>query len=203
MEIENDFVVEAPIVPTWEYLSDIPSVMACLPGAEVTTEDEGVHAGSIKLRVGPVTAEYRGHAHVIEASESKRRIVLAAEGSDTRGNSNATAKVAITLTDLGDKTNVELVTDLSVTGVAQFSRGLMREVSAKLVAQFAACLDVKLEGTRAVDAIAAASAEAGSLEVAEEPLDLLTVAGSAVAKRVIPIAALAFIALIAVLVLVL
>lgn len=196
MKIENDFRVAAPIDQAWALLTDIPAIAPCLPGAELTGQDGDEFQGQMKVKVGPVTAEYAGSATIIEMNEADRVVTLKASGRDKRGAGNASADITATMTEDGDGTVVAISTDLKVSGkVAQFGRGVMADVSKKLLGQFAECIEGKLEAPAASDAegdtessqteTAGGSAE-GSEDGEEEVLDLLEVAGGAVAKRLIP-----------------
>ena len=103
--------------------------------------------GVVKVKVGPITAQYAGVARFVEQNEAGGRAVLSAEGRDTRGAGNARATITATLTPDGAGTQVSVVTDLDVTGrVAQFGRGVLADVSAKLMEQFAECLSGQLGG---------------------------------------------------------
>ncbi len=103
------------------------------------------YKGVVKVKVGPITAQYSGVARFVERDEASGRAVLSAEGRDTRGAGNARATITATLTPDGDGTQVSVATDLDVTGrVAQFGRGVLADVSAKLMEQFAECLSEQL-----------------------------------------------------------
>lgn len=199
MKIENDFRVAAPIDQAWALLTDIPAIAPCLPGAELTGQEGDDFHGQMKVKVGPVTAEYAGTATIVEMNEADRVVALKASGRDKRGAGNASADITATMTEDGDGTIVAISTDLKVSGkVAQFGRGVMADVSKKLLGQFAECIEGKLESPEAVaDAVAGESAamaegsgesvaEGGSDDKEDEVLDLLEVAGGAVAKRLVP-----------------
>jgi uncharacterized protein len=151
MELSNEFRVAAPVATVWEALTDIERIAPCMPGAELQEIEGDEHRGSVKVKVGPITAQYKGAARFVELDDSGHRAVLHAEGRETRGQGNASATIAAQLTPDGDGdgggTTVSVVTDLKVTGrVAQFGRGVLADVSAKLLDQFASCLADKLAG---------------------------------------------------------
>ena len=219
MKIENSFTVDVPIAEAWELLTDIPEIAPCLPGAKLTDETDGVYSGGIKIKVGPVTSEYKGSAQFVERDEGAYRVVIDGKGRDVRGAGNAQALITAQMHDEGAKTRVDIETDLKVSGkVAQFGRGVMQDVSTKLMGQFAECLEAKIGEPEAIDGIAAASAEAApagaeaaaaatasdatttSTEAAsdaeEDALDLLDVAGGAVFKRFLPLIAVGAVVLI-------
>lgn len=199
MKIENDFRVAAPIERAWALLTDIPAIAPCLPGAELTGQEGDDFHGQMKVKVGPVTAEYAGTATIVEMNEAERTVVLKASGRDKRGAGNASADITATMTEDGGGTVVAISTDLKVSGkVAQFGRGVMADVSKKLLGQFAGCIEGKLESpevgggssaaeSAAIEHAAAPSAADAGDEKEEDVLDLLEVAGGAVAKRLIPV----------------
>lgn len=222
MKIENTFTVDAPIEEAWELLTNIPEIAPCLPGAKLTDAEDDVYSGGIKVKVGPVTSEYKGSAKFLEKDAENYKAVIDGKGRDVRGAGNAQALITAQMTPVGNQTKVDIETDLKVSGkVAQFGRGVMQDVSTKLLGQFAECLESKIGEPAAIDGIAAASAEAASTEAApaaaagaatttattttseqavedddDGALDLLDVAGGAVFKRFIPVAVAAVVVLI-------
>jgi carbon monoxide dehydrogenase subunit G len=167
MEIQNSFIVDAPISEAWELLTNIAEIAPCLPGAKLTDETDGVYSGGVKVKVGPVTAEYKGSAEFVEKDDANYKAVISGKGRDTRGAGNAQALITAQMTAVGDKTEVDIVTDLKVSGkVAQFGRGVMQDVSTKLLGQFAECLESKIGEPDTIDEVAAAGAAA-----VETPVD--------------------------------
>ncbi len=138
MELTNEFDVSAPIDRTWATLTDVEAIAPCLPGAQLQEIDGDEFKGIVKVKVGPITANYKGAATFVEKDDTAHKAVLRAEGRDAR-NGNAQAMITAQLVSLGDSsTRVQVSTDLHVTGkVAQFGRGVMADVSAKLMGQFA------------------------------------------------------------------
>ena len=137
MEITDRFRVSTPIEETWKVLLDIERIAPCLPGAQLQEIDGDEFRGVVKVKVGPITAQYKGAARLEEVDEAQRRIVIDASGRDTRGQGNASAKILVTMTGDESGTEVSVHTDLSITGkVAQFGRGVLGDVSAKLLGQF-------------------------------------------------------------------
>ena len=138
MELNNDFEVAAPVDLVWAVLTDVERIAPCLPGAQLLEIEGDEFRGVVKIKVGPITAQYKGAASFSERDDVEHRAVLRAEGRDTRGAGNAAADITAELeaTDIGTK--VTVTTDLTVTGkVAQFGRGVMADVSKKLMGQFA------------------------------------------------------------------
>ena len=203
MRLDHDFRVDAEVDTAWRVLLDLERIAPCMPGAQLQEVEGDEYRGTVKVKVGPITAQYKGVARVVEADEGAHRVVIQAEGRDTRGQGNASATITATLAGDGDGTRVRVDTDLNVTGkVAQFGRGVMADVSTKLLGQFVDCVGTTV---LAADAAPAASAAAPA-SVAEEPtaaptetrridapeaepVDLVRAAGGAVAKRLAPLLA--------------
>ncbi len=200
MELNNDFEVAAPVDLVWAVLTDVERIAPCLPGAQLLEIKGDEFRGVVKIKVGPITAQYKGAASFSERDDVEHRAVLRAEGRDTRGAGNAAADITAELeaTDVGTK--VTVTTDLTVTGkVAQFGRGVMADVSKKLMGQFAenlsdliaasgdetvvdaaadeAAVDVPVDETPAVRVVDASEVEA---------IDLLGAAGAPILKRLVP-----------------
>jgi carbon monoxide dehydrogenase subunit G len=199
--------VNRPIDETWKVLLDIERIAPCLPGAQLQEVEGDEYRGVVKVKVGPITAQYKGAARVTEADDDARRIVLDASGRDTRGQGNATATIVVTMSEQAGSTDVDVVTDLAITGkVAQFGRGVLADVSSKLMKQFVENLerDVLAEGDATGGAAASETARPASspasaprstgvtgvrtIEGPEaEPVDLIDVAGGSVTKRLLPV----------------
>jgi carbon monoxide dehydrogenase subunit G len=142
VELTNEFTVNVPIDEAWDVLTDVTRIAPAMPGAKLEGVEGDEYRGVVKVKVGPVTAEYRGAASFIERDATSHRAVLRAEGRETRGQGNATATITASLVPDGDGTRVSVVTDLSITGrVAQFGRGVLADVSNKLLGQFVAALE--------------------------------------------------------------
>ena len=145
MELNHRFTVPIGVEETWEHFNDIASVAECFPGAQVTEADEESFAGSVKVKLGPIALQYNGTGTFVEKDADARRFVVDAKGKDKRGNGTAGAKVTVTMTDADGATDVAVETDLAITGKpAQFGRGVMQDVSDKLLGQFVACLEQRL-----------------------------------------------------------
>jgi uncharacterized protein len=205
--------VDVPIDEAWKVLLDLERIAPCLPGAQLTEVEGDEYRGTVKIKVGPITAQYKGVAKITEADEANHKVVLQAEGRDTRGQGNASAAVVATLVEEDGGTVVKIDTDLNITGkVAQFGRGVMADVSGKLLGQFADNLKKDVltgtpsEATRASESEAPRAADgptqAGTAPTdggAEEhgprkiqskeaePIDLMDAAGGSVGKRVVPV----------------
>ena len=198
MILDNEFRVSVPIERAWEVLTDIPLITPCLPGAELTGHDGDEYAGKIKIKVGPVTSHYSGKALITVRDEESRHVEIQADGRDSKGSGNASAKITADMIEDGDGTKVSINTDLKISGkVAQFGKGMIAEVSEKLIGQFVDCIEQRLLGDAVVDEVAAESAAADEGDTATatpaatnepvEALDLMDLAGKSVYKRLAPI----------------
>jgi uncharacterized protein len=163
MELTHRFTVPAPIEDAWAAFADLEMVAGCFPGAALTSVEGNEFKGTVKVKLGPVSLQYAGAGTFLERDDSAHRFVLEAQGKDKRGNGTAGATVTAVLSPAGpDSTDAEVVTDLTITGKpAQFGRGVIQDVSDKLLGQFIDCLETKLggEGEAAPEAAPAAPAE--------------------------------------------
>ncbi len=145
MELVHEFTVNTPIDRAWAVLTDVERIAPCMPGAQLTEVDGDTYHGLVKVKVGPITAQYKGTASFVEKDEAAHRAVLKAAGRDTRGQGNASATVTAVMTEQGDGTQVAITTNMTVSGrVAQFGRGVMADVTAKLLQQFVGNLEANV-----------------------------------------------------------
>ena len=214
MQIDDTLRVDLPVEEAWKVLLDIERIAPCLPGAQLQEIEGDEYRGVVKVKVGPITAQYKGTAKFEVVDDETRTAVIVGTGRDTRGQGNASATIKITASPDGDGTRVDIDTDLSITGkVAQFGLGVMADVSHKLLGQFVANLERDVLSAPMVDLtdaeaaaeveelvdeltaeVAAIEAEAspnGEVRVVHhveaEPVDLLEVSGVPVLKRLAPI----------------
>ncbi len=212
MELVNDFTVNVPVDEAWDTLTDVERIAPCLPGAQLQEVEGDVYRGVVKVKVGPILAQFKGQATFVEKDEANHKAVLKAEGRDTAGKGNASALITALLEPQGDAlTKVTVATDLTITGkVAQFGRGALADVSTKLLGQFVDQLESTVlnqpatgNGSSApadhpvaapADDIAPATATTPEPPVRKvdqpdaEPIDLIEAAGAPLAKRLIPVA---------------
>jgi len=162
MELAHEFTVDTSVDQAWAVLTDIERIAPCMPGAELTEVDGDTYHGLVKVKVGPITAQYKGTASIVEKDEAAHRVVLKAAGRDARGQGNASAVVTAVMTGQAGGTKVAIVTDMTVSGrVAQFGRGVMGDVTAKLLQQFVGNLEADVlapAGKGAAEAAGAAGA---------------------------------------------
>ena len=147
MELSNEIDVNAPIEEVWKAFNTPERIAPCLPGAELQEVDGDNFNGLVKIKVGPITAQYKGTATYLDKDESSQKVVIKGDGRDTRGAGNASATITAILTEVStNTTNVNVHTELTITGkVAQFGRGAISDVSGKLMTQFAKNLEQLLE----------------------------------------------------------
>src|SRR4051812_19632104 len=163
MKLENEFTVPASIDEAWAFLLDVPRVAPCLPGASVEGGEDGSYQGSMKIKIGPITASYKGTVTIQETDEAARRVAMKAQAKDARGQGTAAATITSTMEEVADGTKVHVVTDMRVTGpAASFGRGVMQDVSAKLMGRFADCLAEEMRSDGAAEAAAPAPEPAGT-----------------------------------------
>lgn len=211
MEIKNEFIVSVPIDEAWAVLTNLAGIVTCLPGAQLTGQEGDTYLGKVRIKVGPVISEYAGTAVFTKKDDANYQAVIEVKGRDARGSGNASATITAGLRPDGDRTVVSVDTDLSITGkIAQFGKSAIVEVSQKLLGQFVECLEAKLAARQtapgatpsdAGQSTPGATSSAGpetpgapgapsaapEPQSEPEPLDLMSVAGGAVYKRLIPL----------------
>ncbi|RNI22770.1 SRPBCC family protein [Flexivirga caeni] len=167
MDLTHSFTVPAGVDETWVAFQDIESVAECFPGAQITSASGDSFEGTVKVKLGPIALVYKGTGTFTERDEEAHRMVIDAKGKDRRGNGTAGALVTATMTAVDEGTRVEVVTDLSITGKpAQFGRGVIQDVSDKLLGQFVDCLQQKV-GSDGGTAESEPAAEAGGVDETE------------------------------------
>ncbi len=197
MDLNHEFVVNVPVAEAWAILTDLERIAPCLPGAQLTEIEGDTYRGQVKIKVGPILAQFKGQASFVLRDDAAHTATLKGEGRDTTGKGNASAMITAELTSVTPtSTKCTVHTDLSISGkVAQFGRGALTDVSDKLLAQFSENLNQLISAAPAPRApVVAETTPAPSEqptirkidgpEVA--PLNLLDTAGSTIAKRAIP-----------------
>ena len=204
MELTNSFTVPSDIDTAWAKLLDVESVAPAMPGATLTSHDGDEFAGTVKVKLGPVSMTYGGNARFVTKDEDQHHAVIEASGKDTKGTSTARATVDTTLVaEAPDVTRVDVRTDLSITGrPAQFGRGVMQDVAGRIIDQFAGNLATMMTAPAAATADEPvpeqAAQETPTLRAvppppvqADDAIDLVGAAGVPVLKRVAPLIGLA------------
>ena len=179
MKLTNEVVVGAPLERTWAALLDVPRVARALPGAAIEPDSaEGSYRGTLKVRLGPVTVEYEGVATLVDVDEDEHAASFHLQGREARGQGGATATITNRLFPDDGATRVVVETELAVTGrAAQLGRGLMEDVAARMLEQFASRLE------REVLAAPEAAELAARATPAEEALDLGAAAWQPLLRR--------------------
>lgn len=167
MLIKNDFEVAQPVEAVWQFFGDIPRVASCLPGAELTeTVGDDNYGGRVTVRMGPVRLQFAGTAEITEKDEAAKRIVVHAAGAEERGRGQASMVVSATLAPTGRGTKVAVAQDLQLAGAAaQYGRGMISDVTAVLMRDFAVNLANQIAGAERGEAVQAAAAPAGGLAI--------------------------------------
>lgn len=141
MDLTHRFSVPARIDEAWNAFNDLERLAPCFPGATISSITGDEFAGSVKIKLGPISLVYNGSGRFVERNDADRRVVIEARGKDKRGNGTATARVTASFAEDGEETEVEVLTDLAITGKpAQFGRGVISDVSDKLLEQFVTCV---------------------------------------------------------------
>src|SRR5262249_9688486 len=157
MNIQDEFRVDVPVEEAWRVLTDVERIAPCMPGAQLQEIEGDEFRGIVKVKVGPITAQYKGKARFTEKDDANHRAVIRAEGRDTRGQGNASATVTAVLVPDDAGTRVTIDSDVTITGkVSQFGRGVIGDVSNKLLAQFVDNLERDVLAGSGPDAAAAA-----------------------------------------------
>lgn len=196
-QIVNEFTVNLPIDQAWPVICDLERIAPCLPGAQLEEIEGDVYRGKVKVKLGAVATEFKGEAQFVERDDEQHRAKLTGKGRDTKGRGNAAADIfaeAVALSPTSTKCTV--TADIHITGkVAQFGRGILGDVSKKLIDQFSANLNTMLDEQQTSPATAEPAAEPSAAEPAAEPtvrkingpaaepVDLADMAGPALLKR--------------------
>lgn len=201
MDLNHEFVVNVPIDQAWKILTDLERIAPCLPGAQLTEIEGDTYRGQVKIKVGPILAQFKGQASFVSRDDNAHKATLKGEGRDTTGKGNASAMITAELTSITPtSTKCTVHTDLSISGkVAQFGRGALADVSDKLLAQFSENLNQLIAASPAIEQpTAQVTVEATATTEPQQPvirkidgpevapLNLLDTAGSTIAKRAIP-----------------
>src|SRR3954449_5529527 len=168
MNLENEFTVPVPVDEAWQVLLDVERMAPCMPGAALTSVNGDEFTGTVKVKVGPITVTYNGEAKFLSKDDATHRAVIEAKGKESRGSGTAGATVTTQLVGEGSTTKVRVESDLNVTGrPAQFGRGVMAEVAAKLIDQFAKCLEDEINSSPSPSPAAAAQPAAPAAPVGD------------------------------------
>ena len=206
MELNHHFTVNVPVAEAWKIITNVELIAPCLPGAQLQEVEGDTYRGVVKVKVGPIQAQFKGQASFLERNDVDHKAVLKGEGRDTGGKGNASALITAQLTSISaTSTKVEVNTDLAITGkVAQFGRGAMADISDKLLAQFSENLNTlisEIPSDAAAEPAVPEEAEVAAPSASAEPvvrkidapeaapINLLDAAGSTMLKRALPVVA--------------
>lgn len=219
MDLNHQFTVAVPVEDAWKILTDLERIAPCLPGAQLQEVEGDIYRGVVKIKVGPIQAQFKGQASFVERNDAAHKAVLKGEGRDTGGKGNASALITAEMTAVdATSTSVTVNTDLSITGkVAQFGRGAMADISDKLLGQFVENLNTMIlsggdtsasagaPASEPTPAVAQESSEGTAAPTAQdapsgvrkidapeaEALDVLALGGSTIIKMALPIVVIA------------
>lgn len=201
MDLNHQFEVPVPVEEAWKILTDVERIAPCLPGAELQEVEGDTYRGVVKVKVGPIQAQFKGQASFIERDDAGHKAVLKGEGRDTGGKGNAAAVITAQLSALSPtNTECKVHTDLSITGkVAQFGRGAMADISEKILAQFVLNLNELIAAQPASSTVVNEVTEPSTASTTDgvrkidgpeaKPIDLLDAAGAPILKRALPVVA--------------
>ena len=189
MELQNTFIVPADIDTAWKTLLDVESIAPCMPGATLTSFTGEEFTASVKVKLGPVTQNFNGVGRFTTRDEATRTAVIEASGKEIRGGGSASAIITAVLVSEGlNSTRANVITDLTITGkVAQFGKGVIADVSKKLIDQFANNLQAVIAARSAAESAAPGEVVAAPDIKVADSIDLLGSAGAPVLKRLIPV----------------
>ncbi|MBP2321232.1 carbon monoxide dehydrogenase subunit G [Kibdelosporangium banguiense] len=196
MQLDHQFTVNAPVDVVWRALLDPERVAPCMPGATLTSVDGSAFAGSVKVKLGPISLLYKGTGEFVESDEAARQVKIKAAGKDTRSGT-AAADVTVQLSEKDGVTTGSVTTELTITGKpAQFGRGMIAEVGGRILDTFAGNLAKQLGDSPEPQQPAAAEKKAAPVveplravpdPPTAEPIDLVSFAGTPVLKRLAPL----------------
>jgi carbon monoxide dehydrogenase subunit G len=176
MDLNHEFIVNVPVNDAWVILTDLERIAPCLPGAQLTEVEGDTYRGQVKVKVGPIVAQFKGQASFVSRDDVAHTAMLKGEGRDTTGKGTASAVITAQLTEVTPtSTKCTVVTNLTISGkVAQFGRGALADVSDKLLAQFSENLNQLINSSPAPATTAATTAP-------------VTAASPEILKRAIPV----------------
>ena len=195
MDLNHEFTVPVPVADAWDILTDVERIAPCLPGAKLEESNGETYSGFVKVKVGPIQAQFKGQASFLERDNANFKAVLKGEGRDTTGKGNASALITAQLVvESPTSTKVTVTTDLNITGkVAQFGRGAMADISNKLLDQFVSNLNGLIAAgngaatSQSSDVSAPGESTPPAAPQEVEALNLLSVSSGAILKRALPV----------------
>lgn len=191
MELNNEYEVAASADTLWDVLNDVERVAPFVPGFDLQEVDGETYRGTIKIKVGAITASYNAEIEMLERDPAQRRVVMEISGRERRGPGSVHAKVTSQLEQSDSKAKIRLTTDVQVTGrVAQFGSGVLADVSGTLLRQFVSRLEEDLRAPAAADGAPVPDSPGGvppaEPAAGDDVLDIGAAAGPVLLKRVAP-----------------
>ncbi len=198
MLLTNEFVVAADVDTVWTHLMDMEGVAECVPGAKVEeVVPPNTYRGKIRLKIGPMTVEYRGEATLVQVDQDAHQATIQMKAREARGQGSALATVRNSLAAVPGGTHVRAETELEITGPqAQFGKGVLEDVGGRILEEFTARLERRIAATQqgpgaesASTNGAASAASAGARPPEDDTLDLNRVLASSLRDRGLKIGA--------------
>jgi uncharacterized protein len=147
VRLNHEFTLGLPVAGAWDVLTDLERIAPCMPGVTLDAADGDTYRGRLSVKVGPISANYAGSARFLSRDLAAWTVSWRAEGKETRGKGGAAATITMVLAPAGTGTAVSVATDLAISGrLAQFGRGVLAEVSNRLLAQFVTALERDVAG---------------------------------------------------------
>jgi carbon monoxide dehydrogenase subunit G len=185
LKFEDSFQVPVSLPETWDALTDIERVYPCLPGAQLIEVADNEFRGLVTLKLGPISASYKGVARFDSLDRENAKLVIHAEGRDKHGQGTAKARISAQLVPAGDgETCVKMVNEIDITGkAAQFGRGVLTDVSKEMMGQFAANLRDVVSAPPAVNGHAEQGPAESRPDTATAPIDTVSLARQVLARK--------------------
>lgn len=153
MQLVDEFTVAAPPERCYAFLLDLERVAPCVPGGEIgTPDDAGTYPGKVSVKLGPMKFVYAGTVRIAERDDAARTAVIEGQGRASGGADTAKVRSLMEVLAEGAGSRVRMTTELDIKGrAAQMGQGVITDVSRRLVAQAAACLERRLAAAPGVD----------------------------------------------------
>jgi uncharacterized protein len=171
MQMTDTFTIPVAADRLWKLLVDVERIAPCVPGFQLVEANHPDYRGVMKIKIGPISQAYDAVISFVERDDDARRAVLSVRGREQRGSGTVNATMTSSLTEKGQETVAEMVTDVQITGrVAHLGRGIVADVSSRLTEQFVKCLNERVLAVPQADATVAVDAgQAGTEPTARRP----------------------------------
>ena len=159
MRIEQQVKTGRPLGEVWAFLSDIPAVVHCIPGAELGESlGDNRYRGTFQLKVGPLSAKIEGEGRLMR-DDATHSGTIEGKGIDRRGGSRVSATMSYKVNDQSAGAVVDIAADLTLAGpLSQIGRtGLVEDVAKRLTEDFSVALTRELTARSAATPAAAAN----------------------------------------------